>query len=126
MPNAPLRPCAFPRCPALLKYGEGSYCKEHLPLSPKRFGDRTRGTATQRGYGAAWKKLRDQVIKEEVLCALCREENRVELAVSVDHIVPKAAGGTDDRSNLRAMCERHHKGKTAREAAAIKRGDYRR
>lgn len=38
------------------------------------------------------------------------------LATEVDHIVPHAEGGTDEDSNLEAICGPHHKAKTAEEA----------
>ncbi|GAA3029224.1 hypothetical protein GCM10020229_45830 [Kitasatospora albolonga] len=40
----------------------------------------------------------------------------LQLATHVDHIVPAFEGGSDDVSNLRALCEYHHRRKTAREA----------
>lgn len=33
----------------------------------------------------------------------------------VDHIMPKAHGGTDDPNNLETLCNTCHKAKTARE-----------
>ncbi|WP_272575920.1 HNH endonuclease, partial [Providencia sp. PROV273] len=36
-------------------------------------------------------------------------------AKTVDHIKPKAHGGTDDDSNLQSLCWPCHKRKTARE-----------
>jgi 5-methylcytosine-specific restriction endonuclease McrA len=35
----------------------------------------------------------------------------------VDHITPKAKGGTDEDTNLEATCDDCHKAKTAAEAA---------
>jgi 5-methylcytosine-specific restriction endonuclease McrA len=43
-------------------------------------------------------------------------------AKHVDHIVPKALGGTDDEGNLQAICVECHQQKTLREAAEAKRG----
>ncbi len=39
-------------------------------------------------------------------------------ATEVDHIVNVESGGTDDDSNLEAICSPCHKAKTAREAQA--------
>ncbi|WP_139157546.1 HNH endonuclease, partial [Enterobacter hormaechei] len=36
-------------------------------------------------------------------------------ATSVDHIIPKAHGGTDDDSNLESLCWPCHRKKTATE-----------
>ncbi len=38
--------------------------------------------------------------------------------VEVDHIIPKALGGTDERSNLQGLCRSHHSAKTMRERVA--------
>ena len=37
-------------------------------------------------------------------------------ATHADHVVPAMDGGTDDPSNLQALCAPHHEAKTAREA----------
>jgi len=41
----------------------------------------------------------------------------VEVTTEVDHVIPLAKGGTDDFGNLVAICTRHHRIKTAAEAA---------
>jgi 5-methylcytosine-specific restriction endonuclease McrA len=49
-----------------------------------------------------------------------------ERATTVDHITPRAEGGTDDPSNLRALCRPHHAKVSGRYAAIRKarlRGD---
>lgn len=38
------------------------------------------------------------------------------LAPEVDHIVPHAEGGTDEDTNLEAICSQHHRAKTAEES----------
>jgi 5-methylcytosine-specific restriction protein A len=70
--------------------------------------------------GHAWAVLRAWVLREEILCRPCREANppRVAASVEVDHIVPLAQGGTDDRSNLCGICIPCHRAKTARERGA--------
>lgn len=42
-------------------------------------------------------------------------QGRVTPARTVDHITPKAKGGTDDDANLQAICDECHKAKTAAE-----------
>ena len=51
--------------------------------------------------GTSWEKTRAGVLANNPLCEICR----VAQATSVDHIVPKARGGTDDPSNLQASCK---------------------
>jgi 5-methylcytosine-specific restriction protein A len=43
-------------------------------------------------------------------------------ASDVDHILPRAFGGTDDEHNLQALCSRHHKRKTAVQSSGWGRG----
>lgn len=70
-------------------------------------------SASSRGYGSAWNKLRTIVMMRDFqICQPCTRNNRVTLATEVDHIIPKAKGGTDDLSNLQAICEDCHKKKT--------------
>jgi 5-methylcytosine-specific restriction protein A len=46
---------------------------------------------------------------------MCMIEGRVTTANQVDHIKPKAKGGTDDETNLQSLCEAHHTQKTIEE-----------
>lgn len=86
--------------------------KSNLPmLTPAKGGwaDPSRGTAQERGYGWAWTKLRNLVMfRDHGLCQPCKRRGLVTLAGAVDHITPKSQGGTDDLSNLQAIC--HGKG----------------
>lgn len=106
MPTTPLRPCARAGCPELVRVG---HCPAHRPR-PAR-------TAAERGYGTAWRGARLAVLQDEPLCRECRRVGVVRLARPVDHIVPKANGGTDDRANLQPLCDAHHIAKTQRERA---------
>ena len=82
------------------------------------------GNRHDRGYGTAWTKLRLRILKRDMyLCQQCQRDGRVTpLAVvpydhAVDHIVPKAQGGTDDPSNLESLCQEPcHREKSEREA----------
>jgi len=60
--------------------------------------------------GAAWRRARGAVLAEEPRCRNCTRP-----ATQVDHIVPVDLGGTDERSNLQALCTYHHRAKTALE-----------
>lgn len=49
----------------------------------------------------SWEAKRGAVLAQALfVCEICHDAE----AVEVDHIWPKVAGGTDDRSNLRAAC----------------------
>jgi 5-methylcytosine-specific restriction enzyme A len=90
------------------------------PREPGRSGwtpDARRGNRHQRGYGTAWEKLRARILRRDsYLCQPCLQAGRTTAAEAVDHIIPKARGGTDDARNLRAICGPCHREKTARES----------
>jgi 5-methylcytosine-specific restriction protein A len=75
-------------------------------------------SASQRGYGAPWRKLRDAVLASEPLCRMCARQERTTAATTVDHIRSKRHGGTDDLQNLQPLCDDCHKTKTANERLA--------
>jgi 5-methylcytosine-specific restriction protein A len=70
-------------------------------------------TVTEQGYGWQWQKLRKLIlIRDSYLCQVCLELGRPTPATQVDHIIPKASGGSDDPGNLRALCRPCHDLKT--------------
>ena len=70
----------------------------------------------ERGYDAAWVRTREHVLKRDAyLCQPCLRSGRTYPATQVDHITPKAKGGTDDMGNLEAICAECHAIKTAAE-----------
>lgn len=74
------------------------------------------GTRHERGYGHQWTKLRLSILdRDKHLCQPCMAEGRLTPARMVDHIKPKAEGGTDDPANLRAICGGCHAAKTTAE-----------
>jgi 5-methylcytosine-specific restriction protein A len=61
--------------------------------------------------------------RDSHLCQPCRQAGRITVAGEVDHVVPKARGGTDAIGNLQAICRTCHELKSAREGnAAPSRG----
>lgn len=101
---------------------------KHRPTTaPKRtYGwadDRIRGTQKERGYGKEWKKLRRHIMdRDDRLCQPCLAEGRLSPASQVDHIVPKAEGGSDSDDNLQAICLPCHRYKTAHEGLRARGG----
>jgi 5-methylcytosine-specific restriction enzyme A len=96
-------PCAVPYCPKLAE--KRGRCVEHA-----RQYERDRGTAAQRGYDAAWRRLRLAILARD---PICRDESGcLELSTEVDHILPKALGGTNELSNLRGMCRYHNRSRS--------------
>ena len=71
----------------------------------------------ERGYGAAWDRLRAVVLRRDNhLCQPCLRTGRPTQATEVDHIKPKAEGGTNEADNLQAICSPCHAAKTKDEA----------
>ena len=80
-------------------------------------------SAHERGYGWQWKKLRRAILERDgYVCQPCLDKMRITPASEVDHIIPKAKGGTDDPDNLQAICEICHREKTAKENGAKPKG----
>lgn len=76
-----LKPCL--RCGRL---SAGSYCPDHA-----------RGGSTR-----SWRRVRQRILRrDQHRCQLCGAP-----ADDVDHIVKWIDGGSDDPSNLRAICSR--------------------
>jgi 5-methylcytosine-specific restriction protein A len=70
-----------------------------------RAPDTARPSASARGYcSAGWKAARREVLlRDGYQCQVCGDLVHGKRA-HVDHIVPKAKGGSDEVSNLRVLC----------------------
>ena len=63
-----------------------------------------------------WKRIRAHILKNEPLCRPCQDNDRVEVATQVDHIIPISQGGALlDIENLQPICNNCHRGKSANE-----------
>ena len=104
MPTSAKMPCRQSGCSSLVD--RSGYCEQHK----KKAWARKEGTTTQRGYGAKWRKLRQTIIRRDIgICQVCKRK----AFDAVDHIIPKAKGGTDDLINLQCICNDCHKQKTS-------------
>lgn len=113
MPTRPAKPCSWPRCPALT---HERFCADHKRANQRR-QDAGRRSTRERGYAGGWFALRLQILERD--SHVCRACGRP--ATHVDHILPKAAGGTDNSRNLQALCQRCHSAKTMRESVDPRR-----
>lgn len=75
------------------------------------------GWVDKRKRGRAGMKDRAQVLAEEPCCRLCLTQGKQVKAAEVDHIVPLARGGSDERSNKQALCKPCHATKSKAERA---------
>jgi 5-methylcytosine-specific restriction protein A len=85
---------------------------------PEKRTQKKEGTTSARGYGWAWQKLRLLILQRDPLCKLCpiyRPGFAPKAASQVDHIVPKAQGGTDEVGNLQGACDYCNAAKGGRE-----------
>jgi len=114
MPKLPPRPCTAPRCHDIAT--KDGRCDKHK----REAWQTSKGkTPAQRGYGIQWRKRRNRIMKRDShLCQECKRNGIITQAKEVDHIINKARGGTDDDSNLEAICTPCHKAKTVRERNA--------
>ena len=113
MPSSAPRPCS--KCGVLVADG-GTRCEAHKHVG--RWGDERRGSRHERGYGTAWDKRRLRILKRDAgICQACLRDGVVHQGTEVDHIVPKARGGTDDDENLQTICREAHRAKTQAESA---------
>ncbi len=72
--------------------------------------------------GRPWRRLRDQAMaRDQHMCQPCKTVGRITEATEVDHILNLAEGGTDELSNLQAICQECHKAKTLEESKRAKR-----
>ena len=115
MPMRPARNCAQPGCPELVS--QGTRCPRHqLPRAAREV---PRPTATQRGYGSQWSRLRAQYLAAHPYCAdpFNRHPHTLVGGQVVDHIRPRALGGADANSNLQTLCQACHNYKTAHDGS---------
>lgn len=95
MAAGPARPCLD--CGRLTR--AGSRC-EGCRRTTVRRRSWAQGSATAQGYGYAWRQVTRRVLdRDGHVCRYCGGS-----ADTVDHVVPKARGGSDDESNLVAAC----------------------
>ena len=113
MPERIPRACRKRGC-AKTTTDRSGYCPDHVNEGWQQH--QAGKSRHERGYGSQWDIRRARVLtRDKHLCQKCKRDGRAAAAKTVDHITPKAHGGTDDDSNLEALCWPCHKSKTARE-----------
>jgi 5-methylcytosine-specific restriction protein A len=65
----------------------------------------------ERGYDYEWQKLSRKFKRNNPICNICK----VRASEETDHIIEKADGGTNELSNLQALCAECHAKKTIAE-----------
>ena len=113
MPTRARTICRRPYCITVI--AEPGYCEQHKKYR-SGWMQTSQQTNTERGYGWAWRQLRQRILeRDHGLCQPCLQANRAQAAIEVDHVVSKARGGSNDESNLQAICCACHVLKTIKE-----------
>ncbi|MCE9556763.1 MAG: HNH endonuclease [Planctomycetes bacterium] len=101
-----------------------------MPIKPNRFtpSGPVSPAATKRdyshrpspesqGYDWSWRKLRTWFVKRHPICETCRAQGRTSVTAEIDHVVPVRVAPHLRLavSNLRAVCRKCHRAKTARD-----------
>ncbi len=105
MPSKPPHPCAYPGCPNLTAE---RYCSEHKTLAGREYNRTQRSSDHNKTYGRRWRTIRDLYLARHPLCEECLKHNFYVPADEVHHIVPPEKGGSNDFSNLMALCKSCH------------------
>ena len=127
MSRPPLRPCPVPYCRRLIRAPQRR-CREHETQA-----DRSRGTATERGYTSVrWRVFRDSWLERHPWCgdrllgsnpqhSRCVQLKQRRRATDVDHIV-RMTGPRDPRffdpAAVQSLCHSCHARKTGTEGGA--------
>ena len=106
MPLAPLKPCAYPGCPNLIR--EGRYCPAHKTIASREYDRNYRSPDHNKHYGYRWRKIRDLYYSKHPLCEECLKHGRLVPADEIHHIVPVDQGGSHDDDNLVSLCQSCH------------------
>lgn len=113
---------ACSRCRQLLPQSAtgAGLCASCRRVQRNRGRDRDRAGSSERGYDAAWERLRIWQLHREPTCRICRGEGRLTGATVVDHIIPFKGRGDPlrlDPANLQSLCKPCHDAKTARDGS---------
>jgi len=106
MPQLPLKPCAYPGCPATIR--KGRYCVAHKTIAGREYNRYQRSSDHNKTYGHRWRAIRNLYISKHPLCEECLKADRLVPADLVHHILPTDQGGTHAEDNLLSLCDSCH------------------
>jgi 5-methylcytosine-specific restriction endonuclease McrA len=109
MPSRAPRICG---CGIRVDPGARCPCQERQDAARKARFDKTRPSASARGLGSDWRKLRDRHLRDHPFCVRCGNP-----ASDVDHIIPRSVAPERrlDPTNLQSLCKGCHSGAKQRE-----------
>jgi 5-methylcytosine-specific restriction enzyme A len=109
MPLRSLRPCKWIGCQDLTRE---TYCTTHAAIRDKEkeltraTHDRARGSASSRGYGAQWQRVREIAIREHPICKCCEDQGVIRASEVIHHVDHDQYNNT--RDNLMGLCRDCH------------------
>jgi 5-methylcytosine-specific restriction protein A len=112
MPRAP-KECGQQGCTTIVP--NGRRCPDHA----NGWKNSPRTASTQRTSQTGWKMQRARTLQRDNHTCQIRGPRCTIEATQVDHIRSAAAGGTNQLTNLQAVCKPCHDLKTAREAREV-------
>lgn len=104
---APARPCRIPTCPQLRP------CSAHGDV--QSWGNKRTDIAIS---GYEWQRRRTRVIDRDGGVCRLQLTGCTVVAVTADHIIGTAEGGSDDESNLQASCAECNESRRIEQARA--------
>lgn len=107
MPMKPKVPCKYPGCSKLVPAGE-YYCEEHKAKVNRDYEKYDRDKTAKKRYGRSWQKIRAKYAASHPYCELCYQKGIMVEAEEIHHKIPLREGGTNDPSNLIALCKSCH------------------
>lgn len=109
MPSRPPRLCA---CGHRVAAGLRCPCEQKRDAERKARFDKGRPSASARGLGADWRRLRAEHLKAHPFCVRCGAPAR-----EVDHVIPRSVAPERrlDPTNLQGLCTPCHSGAKQRE-----------
>lgn len=78
-------------------------------------------SASKRGYGRVWQRLRLMVLHRDPFCRDYFGIGCHDPSTQVDHIIPRSRGGDDTMENLQGLCAACHSRKTVAEDGGFRR-----
>lgn len=113
MPFRPPSPCGHPGCAAIVS--GAPYCAVHASDARRWDGSgRAKARQDRRALAtssAAWRGIREQVLRAEPLCRSCRQKGVLRSATVADHIDGDSHNNAAD--NLQPLCASCHSRFTA-------------
>ena len=120
MPYKAKKPCAYRGCRELTS---SRFCEAHTKTEAKRYNQTERDPDSNKRYGRAWKKIKTAFLTANPLCVICKASGKLTPAAVAHHKIKIAEGGTNDWSNMEALCLECHSRLHAKDGDYFRSGE---